>query len=657
MVAVTPLMVAACTYADDENWPVLPVKPDKTPYIRWRPGASTDPVRVQAWWRQWPDAGIGIVTGAESGLFVLDVDGKVGRTSLARLEKQYGALPKTLTATTPSGGTHYVFSYAGGKTSAGKLGDGLDTRGDGGYFLAAPTVRSDGKAYRWADEGMEPAPAPEWLLRLADAASGPTTADASSGTRRIHTDAATYTEQAFADDLAGVRAADHGTRNHALNIAAYNAGRRIAGGCQDEASARERLTAAAEAVGLVPGETQATISSGIKSGKEKPLRILPAEDVGDDEDREVSKRVRRLWVDERARRQFRTEIVAERNAKSRGSRQMDGAEFVLDVPPTSPVLWGAGEQALWTAGEGLLLVGSDGVGKTTVAQQLALRRLGIESEMLQYPVEPADGRVLYLAMDRPDQARRSFARMLPPDKRGECRDALKERLVVWRGPVPVDVLAAPDALANWIHATFGSDVADVIADSYKDLAPGLSDDGTGAGINSAMQEVLARGLNWLGIHHQRKATGDNKSPTALSDVYGSRWITAGMGSVLMFVGEAGADTVELRHLKQPALTVGPLLVRHVHGSGQTIVVDKTCEPLDVLRAAPEGLTLYDLATAVYGNADAATKKRIERVMYGAEQRGEVTKVAARRGGEGGSRPARYYLPEHAPSSEKKSGEA
>ena len=35
--------------------------------------ATTDLARVAAWWRKWPDANIGMRTGAASGLLVLDV--------------------------------------------------------------------------------------------------------------------------------------------------------------------------------------------------------------------------------------------------------------------------------------------------------------------------------------------------------------------------------------------------------------------------------------------------------------------------------------------------------------------------------------------------------------------------------------------------------
>jgi hypothetical protein len=36
--------------------------------------ATTDPERIREWWKRWPDANIGVVTGRASGVVVVDVD-------------------------------------------------------------------------------------------------------------------------------------------------------------------------------------------------------------------------------------------------------------------------------------------------------------------------------------------------------------------------------------------------------------------------------------------------------------------------------------------------------------------------------------------------------------------------------------------------------
>jgi hypothetical protein len=181
--------VAAATYAA-YGWPVFPLhassaglctctrpacsSPGKHP--RTRQGlknASTDNEIVARWWAQWPEANVGVRTGAVSGLLVLDVDvDSEGEQSLARIEQAYGSLPLTVTALTGGGGRHLFFRHPGGevRNSAGKLGAGLDTRADGGYIVAPPSVHASGGAYRWHEGrsmGEVPlADPPSWLLAL-----------------------------------------------------------------------------------------------------------------------------------------------------------------------------------------------------------------------------------------------------------------------------------------------------------------------------------------------------------------------------------------------------------------------------------------------------------------------------------------------------------
>ena len=74
----------------------------------------TDPDQIRAWWRSRPDSNIGIRTGAESGLIVLDVDpDHGGDESLAQLEALQGPLPATVQQRTGGGGRHYLFQHPG----------------------------------------------------------------------------------------------------------------------------------------------------------------------------------------------------------------------------------------------------------------------------------------------------------------------------------------------------------------------------------------------------------------------------------------------------------------------------------------------------------------------------------------------------------------
>ena len=126
--------------------------------------ASTDPATIEAWWRQWPQANVGIVTGAKSGLFVLDVDGAKGRAKLAELLAQHGPFPRTLAAVSgrPDGGAHiYFHTDTEVRISAS---EGLDVRCDGGLVVAPPSMHYTGNRYRWHDTRAPLAELPAWLL-------------------------------------------------------------------------------------------------------------------------------------------------------------------------------------------------------------------------------------------------------------------------------------------------------------------------------------------------------------------------------------------------------------------------------------------------------------------------------------------------------------
>ncbi len=133
--------------------------------------ATTDPSIIRKWWRKWPDANLGIATGAGSGIIGLDVDdGHGGWESLAALQDAHGPLPRTLATATGGGGSHSYYRHPGGRVAnnAGKIAPGIDLRGDGGFVVAPPSRHHSGEPYRWVP-GCSPdqvplADAPAWLL-------------------------------------------------------------------------------------------------------------------------------------------------------------------------------------------------------------------------------------------------------------------------------------------------------------------------------------------------------------------------------------------------------------------------------------------------------------------------------------------------------------
>lgn len=269
-----------------------------------------------------------------------------------------------------------------------------------------------------------------------------------------------------------------------------------------------------------------------------------------------------------------------------------GGAFILDGPPEPPPIWGQGAEVLWAAGETLAICGPQGLGKSTIAQQVALALVGVRpARLFDQPIPPAKGRVLYIAADRPRQIRRSLRRMVSD----EDREMLDDRLLVHLGPLPFSLSRDPERL--WPFVAQFEGVGYVIVDSLKDVVTKLSDDEAGANINRAFQFVLAHDVELLVVHHLRKPDRATGKAEGLADFYGSELISAGMGSILMLEGQPGASTVKLTHAKQPCETVGPLLVTHDHATGTstaevaddfrpTLRMEQVCRYVEASSAPP-----------------------------------------------------------------------
>lgn len=122
---------------------------------------------IQAWYEDHPDDNVGIITGARSGLFVLDVDGAAGVNSLTQLALERGALPVTRMVRTGSGGLHYYFRHPGHFTvrnSTSWIAPGIDIRGEGGQVVAPPSESGLGAYTVISDSPVAEAPA--WLLEV-----------------------------------------------------------------------------------------------------------------------------------------------------------------------------------------------------------------------------------------------------------------------------------------------------------------------------------------------------------------------------------------------------------------------------------------------------------------------------------------------------------
>lgn len=159
------LRLAALAYS--ASWlSVIPVQVrGKLPLVQWGEFQAriASEKEVKEWWRNWPDANVGIVTGAISGIVVIDIDAQDAGTRLReQFEIDFKSTPRVKTGK----GWHLYFRHPYTGVGHGEVGrgaarqgeviqnragilPGLDVRGDGGYVLTAPSIHPNGNRYAW----------------------------------------------------------------------------------------------------------------------------------------------------------------------------------------------------------------------------------------------------------------------------------------------------------------------------------------------------------------------------------------------------------------------------------------------------------------------------------------------------------------------------
>jgi hypothetical protein len=234
--------------------------------------ASRDASQLERWWPRSASRpfNLGVATGAASGVQVVDLDGSKGIASYASYVA--AGLPKTWCAFTP-GGVHLYFAQPEGEplpNTAGKLGPGIDTRGDGGYVVAPPSRLGFSAAYCWLLAPWEleqPAPLPRKIL---DALRP----------RRPSTPATFSPRRSFAPDLDGapwalqkleakareLAHAGKGARDAMLTAVAYWAGSRAREGHLRRSVAQAALLEAITSWGPVSSRDRSKVEKGIDAG-------------------------------------------------------------------------------------------------------------------------------------------------------------------------------------------------------------------------------------------------------------------------------------------------------------------------------------------------------------------------------------------------------
>ena len=267
---------------------VFPVHPrTKVPAVLdWENRATDDIEQVHRWWRQqgW---GIGLAAGP-SGLLVIDLDpGRAasvrseegaavhGRDVLARLaadqDRSILQDAHTYTVATPSGGWHLYFRQPAQprlRNSHGRLGRHIDTRGHGGFVLAAGSRGPGQTSYRVA-RAAAIAALPDWIATALTPPAPPQLVDEPI----VVADASAYLRAVVAGECDNVATAPEGHRHEILLRAARRLGHWVGGGDLSHHIAHTALTAAAGHFIGVAGYTARQVDRDITDGLEYGARL------------------------------------------------------------------------------------------------------------------------------------------------------------------------------------------------------------------------------------------------------------------------------------------------------------------------------------------------------------------------------------------------
>ncbi|WP_433678179.1 bifunctional DNA primase/polymerase [Nocardia sp. CA-119907] len=284
MTAVLDLRAVAIAAAA-HGWPVFPLRPGgKRPAIkRWPELASTDEDRIHRWWGYNPRYNVAIATGP-AGLHVIDLDAHHMSPPAADLTEALVRLgahlprpaPPTLTIATP-GGWHLYYRAPHEpllRCTVARIGDGIDSRGHGGYIVA-PGSRTPHGDYTVA-VNRPVADLPEMLIHQI-IPPPPTLAPIGGRSSSVAAHPDSYLAAILAGEAERVARARLHLRNHTLFRSALVLGRLVAADELSEHDARTVLTDAAAAhIGIedfTAIEAHRTISNGFRYSSARPRRL------------------------------------------------------------------------------------------------------------------------------------------------------------------------------------------------------------------------------------------------------------------------------------------------------------------------------------------------------------------------------------------------
>ena len=291
------LKAAALAHAKNGFYVIPLVENSKRPLISdWQNRATTNPLQIDSWWTDHPNANIGIACEV-SNLIVIDLDtskgaepfspwnelgAKSGEDVLKEICRKAGdsQLFETYSVKTPSGGKHLYFYDQTIAIKQGTEVNGwwrVDTRSKGGYIVAEGSRLINSASgitdqYRSVGNHSVVLNFPAWLRGelSPNAVRENLVAPSSIHSSNISSNpvfSREFAEQVLSERCALIRNTLEGSRNQSLIRHATYIGKIISMGSLDEREASQSLLEAAVASGLTQFESVNAIKAGIKYGK------------------------------------------------------------------------------------------------------------------------------------------------------------------------------------------------------------------------------------------------------------------------------------------------------------------------------------------------------------------------------------------------------
>lgn len=291
------LKEAALAHAKNGFYVIPLVENSKRPLISdWQNRASTNPLQINSWWTEYPNANIGIACEV-SNLIVIDLDtskgaepsspwkeagAKSGEDVFRAICEKAGEVKlfETYSVKTPSGGKHLYFYDQNAPIKQGTEVNGwwrVDTRSKGGYIVAEGSriinsINGVIDQYRTIGGHSVVLTFPSWLRNALSPKSTEKNSMSSLSRSASHVSNNPVFSREFAmrvllERCSIIRSTPEGRRNQSLIKHAVYIGKIISSGALEEKMACEGLLEAAISSGLTQLESVRAIKAGIKYGK------------------------------------------------------------------------------------------------------------------------------------------------------------------------------------------------------------------------------------------------------------------------------------------------------------------------------------------------------------------------------------------------------